>query len=94
LNLATFRVQYPEFRSCADPVAQAFLDASASELNDSGYLDPYYDQMHGLLTAHQLSQSPNGQQARLQVTDKAGKTTYWNRYCQLREELTAFDRVF
>lgn len=94
MTLATFKIQYPEFRSCADPVVQAFLDASAGELNQSGYLDPYYDQMHGLLTAHQLCQSPNGQMARLQATDKAGQTTYWNRYAQLREEITAFDRVF
>jgi hypothetical protein len=57
MNLATFRVQYPEFKSALDPFVQAFLDAAAREINPTE-LGEAYDNAHGLLTAHKLASRP------------------------------------
>jgi hypothetical protein len=77
MNLATFRVQYPEFKSALDPFVQAFLDAAAREINPTE-LGEAYDNAHGLLTAHKLAISPFGKQARMVNED--GRTTYENEY--------------
>lgn len=91
MNLAAFRVQYPEFAKTSDSLVQAMLDAAALELS-APYWGTYYDQGHGLLAAKMLALSPNGQTARLQ-SDK-GTSTYAKQFDDLRIEVTAFDRVF
>ena len=91
MNLAAFRIQYPEFRSAADAFVQVFLDSADLQLHAT-YWGTYRDQAHGLLTAHLISMSPSGQQARLQ-TDK-GNTTYKQRLDAMRDEITFADRVF
>jgi hypothetical protein len=77
MDLATFRVQYPEFKTALDPFVQAFLDAAAREINPTE-LGEAYDNAHGLLAAHKLAISPFGKQARMVNED--GSTTYEKEY--------------
>lgn len=72
MNLATFRVQFPEFKTAPDAFVQGKLDVAALELY-SPDLDVSFDQAHGLLAAHKLAISPFGTSARVL---KSGQTTY------------------
>jgi hypothetical protein len=92
VDITAFRVKYPEFASASeDTFVQVFLNAAAVRLN-AAYWGDYYDQAHGLLTAHLLAIAPNGQFARLQSKD--GNTTYNTDFEKLRSEVTFADRVF
>lgn len=91
MNLAAFRIQFPEFRSAADEYVQAYLDAAAVQLSET-YWRTYYDQAHGYQAANLLAMAPNGQNARLDPT-KTKTTTYAERLQRLREEITFGDRL-
>lgn len=86
MTLFEFRVQYPEFVSAPDPYVQAFLDRAALRV-DRGIWGTIADEGHGLLTAHLMVTSPNGQYSRLQ-TDK-GKSTYQDAFDRLVVQVTA-----
>ena len=86
LTLAQFRVSFPEFKSATDPLVEACLARAESLIEPSVWLG-LTDEGHGLLTAHILALSPNGQMARMQ-TDK-GKSTYGTEYQSLRQQATA-----
>lgn len=73
MNLAAFRIRYPEFRTAVDPFVQSVLDSAATELNATEIGAPF-DEAHGLLTAHKIAISPLGTNART-LNDK-GQTTY------------------
>lgn len=73
MNLAAFRVRFPEFETAGDSFVQAALDSAALE-TDAKLLGGFYDEAHGLLAAHKLAMSPYGMNARLVNDD--GKTTY------------------
>jgi uncharacterized protein DUF4054 len=73
LDVATFQIDYPEFRSAGVPLMQSWLDRAALELNATAF-GVAYDEAHGLLAAHKGAISPAGRASRL-VNDK-GETTY------------------
>lgn len=91
MDLATFRAQYPEFEKCPDPLATAFLNDAAGQI-DSTVWGIHTDRGHGLLTAHLLSMAPNGQFARLE-SDKA-QSTYGVQYEKLRNTVACAIRTF
>ncbi len=81
LNLTAFREGYPEFREADSVLVQACLDRAAERIGPAwGELE---NQGHGLLTAHILSNSPNGLFARLE--DDKNSTTYYVDYLRLRD---------
>ncbi len=84
MNLAAFRVQFPEFAAAPDTLVQAFLDAAELQIDADVWLT-LTDQGHGFLTAHKLALSPYGQAARL---SKKGETTYYQHYQELRNSVT------
>jgi hypothetical protein len=85
MTLAAFRVRFQEFQSAPDELITDFLARAAGRIDPLVWADKT-DEGHGLLTAHLLANSPNGQMARLS-SDK-GTTTYWTDYKSLREEVT------
>lgn len=89
MNLAAFKVQFPELRSAGDPLLQAFLDAALLEI-DLEIWGNLADQGQGYLAAHKLTLSPWGQNARLS-TD--GVTTYQVHYENMRRMVAVGFRV-
>lgn len=79
MNLAAFRVQFPEFNGVDDAHVNAFLAAALLEL-DAEVWDVKFDQGHGYLTAHKLALSPFGNNARMVIKNVAetphGQTTF------------------
>jgi hypothetical protein len=87
LDLASFRVLYPEMDRVADTLAQAKLDEAEGRIDPDYFGAGAVDQAHGLLSAHLIAISPAGRQARL-VPEKAqgNSTTYYREYeAMLRE---------
>lgn len=86
MNLATFRVRYPEFRTAANELAQACLDEAAIETSSEEF-GTAYDTAHGLLAAHKLARSPFGLMSRLDAAsgDEGKKTTYEKQLNELRD---------
>lgn len=90
LNLAAFRSRFPEFESATDDLINSVLSESTKEIGTVwGDLE---DTAHGLLTAHRLSISPQGQFARLDP--KSGETTYGKEYSDLLNSKVSIIRVF
>ncbi len=88
MNLAAFRVQFPEFAAAPDAMVQVFLDAAALQIDATVWLT-LTDQGHGFLAAHKLALSPYGQAARLSPTRTAAtRTTYYLHYEELRNCVT------
>ena len=73
MNIAAFRIRFPEFETAPDSLVQMCLDVAAGE-TDAAAFSTAYDEAHGLLACHKLAISPYGQNARM-VSDK-GETTY------------------
>ena len=71
----TFKARWEEFSATADALITAVLAEAALECDARVYGDSY-DHAVGLLTAHKLSISPGGQQARLEAKGGDGTTTY------------------
>jgi hypothetical protein len=85
LVIDDFRAMFPEFASAEDELVTACLLRAETQIAPEIWLDQE-DEGHGLLTAHILALSPNGQMARM-TSD--GKTTYGTEYVKLREQVTA-----
>lgn len=85
MNLASFRVSFPEFSTATDPFVQVWLDAAATEL-DTDLCGTRYDEMHGLLAAHKIAVSPHGKNLRLVLP--TGQSPYWVRFAEMRAEVT------
>lgn len=81
VDLRHFRARFPEFNNAPDTLIQATLDGCAVEFASSIW-GTKLDEGHGYLTAHKLSLSPFGQQARL-ADGKRGETTYMLEYTRL-----------
>lgn len=64
MNLTTFKAKRPEFKNAPDPLVQGVLDETLLEFNVVVWGD-LLDTGHMYLTAHKLSLSPAGQQARI-----------------------------
>lgn len=101
MNLASFRILYPEFVSTPDATVTAQLNAAAFNV-DTGTYGDRYDQAHGLLTAHFLALAPGAQMARLDpktlkamgATSLYETTTYGIAFQELRNAASALLRVF
>lgn len=91
MNLATFRIEFPEYESASDTLVEALLARAEKQVDATTYGDSY-DAAHGLLAAHYLALSPSGTFARLEA-DK-NETIYWRAYVELREAATTMIRVF
>lgn len=87
LNLATFRVQFPEFNSAPDPLVQSRLDQAERRINSEVW-GPKENDGHGMLTAHLLALSIFGQMAKLQ--SKTGETTYGVQFEAMEIEVAGF----
>ena len=83
LDVATFKARRPEFNPTPIDVVQVALDEAARECDPRLFGDRIDDAV-GLLTAHKLSASPFGQQARLESDDT--KTTYWVEYERIAQQ--------
>lgn len=81
MNLATFRIRFPEFRSAHDDLVNPALAAAALSTSAADW-GTNYDEAHGLLAADLLANSPFGKNARL--TEEDGKKT---NYSALRDAL-------
>ena len=97
MDLAAFRIAYPEFggsSNTSDAQIEAALAAAAGEMSPPGETPWFeqYDYAQGLLAAHNLAMSPSGKMARLDP--KAYDTTYHSKFRQLREQVTCGLRVF
>ena len=66
MDLATFRIIFPETRPLTDPFIQAHLDLAANEL-DPLVFGARFDTAHGYYTAHRIAISPAGRTAKLQT---------------------------
>lgn len=86
LNLAQFRLRFPEFKNAIDALVTETLARATAQIEPEVW-GSLTDEGHGLLTAHLLAMAPNGQMARLQ-TEK-GQSTYGTAYRQMREQVTA-----
>jgi hypothetical protein len=81
VDLRHFRARFPEFNQAPDSLVQATLDGCSVEFAPTIWGNKL-DEGHGYLTAHKLSLSPFGQQARL-AEGKRGETTYFLEYQRL-----------
>lgn len=86
MNLAAFRVRFPELAAASDTFVQAMLDDATLRCSAS-----FWGTLHalgvGYLAAHMLALSPWGQSAKL--IDKIGQSTYGIAYNQLLRSLPA-----
>lgn len=74
LDLAAFRVRYPEFKGVADALIEVKLADAVKRLSPAVF-GTRYDEAHGCLTAHLLAGgAPWGAAARLK--DGSGGTVY------------------
>ena len=92
-TLFGFRDAFPEFVRVEDPQVQVFLDLAEVSVP----LDPWaahQKEGHLNLTAHLLSQSPYGMNARLDPKGSSdANTTYGQRYEELRTMVACGTRV-
>lgn len=80
MTVAQFLVRFPEYDVPGEPTAEALISAKLAEAANrvsAGVFGSRHADALGYLTAHLLSQSPLGQQARLDAT---GITTYWSEF--------------
>lgn len=91
MDLATFRAAYPEFDRASDDLVSAKLAQAAREVS-SEIWDTWRDDGIGLLAAHYLATSPNGQMARLAA--KEGSSVYYVRYIERERAVTIGLRCF
>lgn len=85
IDLAGFRVAFPEFQTAPDYLVNGKLGLAALRIAPDVWGDRT-NEGHGLLTAHLLALSPYGQQARL--ISKDGTTLYGVQYQKILEAVT------
>lgn len=84
LDLAQFRVRFPEFDKVNDPMVNAALTRAALDINVEIW-GTKQDTGHGLRAAHLLAISPMGQMARM--SSKEGDSTYGKQYRESQAEV-------
>lgn len=90
---SAFRVRFPQFDRVSDAMVDAFLVQAAESTPE----DPWHEHQeegHLYLTAHLISQSPNGNNVR--KDDKgadAANTAYGSRYDRLKTMVACGSRV-
>lgn len=87
LDLAGFRLIYPEFRSQSDALVQKALDMAEAR-TDAGVFGTLTDEAHGALTADILTSRPAGQSAKMK--DQPTKTVYANKRLELEALCAGF----
>lgn len=80
MDLLTFRILAPEFRSADNEFVQGYLDAAAVMLNAAEY-GAAYDTAHRLLASHMMAVTPFGRNARM-LNDK-GESTYESEFVKV-----------
>lgn len=96
MDLAAFRVAFPEFRTAPDGLVSGKLANAAARL-DAGRYGDTYEEAHGLLTAHLVAMSPFGSSLRLDPKASAAAgalTTYEHAWKKLEKMAAAGIRVF
>lgn len=91
MNLAAFRIAYPELITASDTLVTTMLGYAEQSVDATIYGDRY-EHAHGLLTAHLICCAPGGRLARLEA-DKL-ETTFGRMFSDLRDAATAAIRVF
>jgi hypothetical protein len=76
LDLAAFRVRYPEFAQSLDATVQAALDDAEAE-TDAEVFGTKTNQAHGALAAHKLQSSPRGRETRLKPQPGSDSTSVY-----------------
>jgi hypothetical protein len=89
MDLATFKIRYPEFQQTDDGLVETVLAEAAGEL-DATVWGAKHELGTGLLAAHKLSCSPHGKEARL--AKDTHETVYWREFVRVRRSvvLTTF----
>lgn len=90
LDLAAFRLEYPEFQSAEDAFVSAYLARAARRI-DPRIWGELAAEGHGLLAAHLVATSPYGQMARMVSAD--GDSTYGKAFRTLVAQVTCGLRV-
>jgi hypothetical protein len=90
LDPDTFKLRFPEFKSTADEMIQAFLDAAAVHCDAEVYLTKHEDAVL-YRAAHTLALSPQGAAAKM--VNKDGTTSYQMHFNEIRSEIGAGFRV-
>jgi len=85
VELATFRIAFPELNTAPDVLVTYFLGVAEGAISADVFGDRF-DEAQGYLTAHLLALSPYGKNARLQ--SEKGTTTYGKRFEEIRLEVT------
>ncbi len=85
LDLAAFRVRFPEFTNVDSVLLQGKLDDAAARLS-APVFGARANEAHGWLAAHLAASAPWGAQARLQGTTD-GSTVYSAAYDKLAREV-------
>ena len=95
LTLDTFLGKFPEFRPTSVTLIAAHLADALAQI-DSGIWGTKADIAQGYLTAHHLTLSPTGQNARMIVQNKTGgqpTTVYFFHYKNLQRQVGSGFRV-
>jgi Protein of unknown function (DUF4054) len=90
LDVSTFKLSFPEFKSTADEMVEAYLVRAATHCDAEAYLTKYEDAVL-YRCAHMLALSPQGASAKL--VNKDGSTTYGMHFDDIRREVAAGWRV-
>lgn len=83
MDLAAFRVQYPEFVATADATVEAKLAAAETRTDRDAFGDDA-DAAQGLLAAHLLALSPFGVPARKSDSTETTYLVEWQRLARAR----------
>lgn len=82
MDLAAFRLAFPEFENATDALIEGKLAEAAISVSSEVYGEQY-DTAHGYLTAHLLSASPRGRALARLENDKEA-TTYLRAFEAIR----------
>lgn len=72
LDVATFKVIFPEFTDAGDPMITLYMADAFNRVTSA--FNELFDRAHAVMTARMLAQSSFGQQARM--VSKTGRSTY------------------
>ena len=72
LDVATFKVIFPEFTDAGDTMLALYIQDASQRVNP--VFGTLFDRAHAVMTARMLARTPFGQQARL--VSKTGRSTY------------------
>lgn len=90
VNVAAFKVSFPEFAKAGDTLLEAHLAQAALEV-DAGLWGVWADNGVMLTAAHSLAMSPFGMNARMVAKD--GSTTYGKKLDEKRAMVSLGNRL-